>query len=41
MKLSKDFISHKSGSDFILVPTGTAEFSGVVKGNSTFGWIYS
>ena len=39
MKLSKDFIAHQSGDDFILVPTGTAKFSGIVKGNSTFGFI--
>ena len=39
MKLSKQFISYDAGSESMLVPTGSAEFSGLVKGNSTFGAI--
>lgn len=37
MKLSKDFLVHNSGGEAILVPTGKAKFSGVVRGNKTFG----
>lgn len=37
MKLSKDFLIHNSGDDSILVSTGKAAFSGVVRGNKTFG----
>ena len=39
MKLNKDFILHKTNDESILVPTGNAEFSGVVRGNKTFGSI--
>ena len=39
MKLSKKFILHNSGEESILVPTGEAEFSGIVKGNTVFGQI--
>lgn len=39
MKLKKDFIAHNTGSESLLVPTGAAEFSGLVKGNKTFGVI--
>lgn len=37
MKLSKDFILHIADGETILVPTGNAEFSGVVRGNKTLG----
>ncbi len=37
MKLNKDFLIHNAGSDSILVSTGKAGFSGVVRGNKTFG----
>ena len=37
MKLNKDFLLHNSGSESILVPTGNAGFSGVVRGNKTLG----
>ena len=39
MKLKKEFITHDTGSESLLVPTGAAEFSGLVKGNRTFGAI--
>ena len=37
MKLSKDFILHTTDGETILVPTGNAKFSGVVRGNKTLG----
>ena len=37
MKLNKDFILHISGEEAVLVPTGKAKFSGVVRGNKTLG----
>ncbi len=39
MRLRKDFIIHESDGEFLLVGTGTAPFSGVVKGNKTLGAI--
>lgn len=39
MKLSKDFLTHNTGDDAVLVSTGKAEFSGVVRGNKTLGAI--
>jgi len=39
MKLKKEFIVYDTGDETILVPTGDAGFSGIVKGNSTFGYI--
>ena len=39
MKLKKDFITHDIGSESLLVPTGAAGFSGLVKGNKTLGVI--
>ena len=39
MKLNKNFLVHKTGSDTIIVPTADAGFSGVVKGNTTLGVI--
>lgn len=39
MKLNKNFLVHKTGNDTIIVPTGNADFSGVVKGNETLGAI--
>ncbi len=35
MKLKADFLVHEAGDQTILVPTGRAEFSGVVQGNRT------
>ena len=39
MKLKKEFITYDTGSESLLVPTGSAEFSGLVKGNRTLGAI--
>lgn len=39
MKLNKNFLVHKTGNDTVVVPTGNADFSGVVKGNETLGII--
>ncbi len=40
MKLKKEFIVHNTGDESILVPTGNADFSGIVKGNKTVGFIF-
>ena len=37
MKLNKEFLLHNTRSESILVPTGGAGFSGVVRGNKTLG----
>ena len=37
MKLNKNFIVHNSGGESLLVPTGEADFSGLVRGNKTLG----
>ena len=37
MKLNKEFLLHNTGTESILVPTGGAGFSGVVRGNRTLG----
>ena len=39
MKLKKEFITHDTGSESLLVPTGKASFAGLVKGNRTLGAI--
>ena len=39
MKLKKEFITHDTGSESLLVPTGKAGFAGLVKGNKTLGAI--
>ena len=39
MKLKKEFITHDTGEESLLVPTGSAGFSGLVKGNKTLGAI--
>ena len=39
MKLKKEFITHDSGNEILLVPVGGALFSGLVKGNKTLGAI--
>ncbi len=41
MKLKKTFIVHNTGSESLLVPTGGAGFSGLVRGNETMGAILS
>lgn len=37
MKLNKEFLIHNTEEESLLVPTGTAGFSGVVRGNRTLG----
>lgn len=39
MKLKKEFLVHHTRGETILVPAGGADFSGVVRGNQTFGAI--
>ena len=39
MKLKKEFITHDTGKESLLVPTGSADFSGLVRGNKTLGAI--
>ena len=39
MKLRKEFITYDSGSESMLIPTGSAGFAGLVKGNKTLGAI--
>ncbi len=39
MKLNKNFLIHKTGSEVVVVPMGNANFSGVIKGNETLGVI--
>ena len=39
MKLKKEFLVHRTGGETLLVPAGNASFSGVVRGNRTFGEI--
>ena len=39
MKLKSEFILHNTGAETVLVPTGRADFSGVARGNATFGAI--
>ena len=41
MKLKKDFIVHEAGKETMLVATGKAHFSGLVKGNKMLGEILS
>ena len=39
MKLKKEFIVHETPTETMLVSTGKAEFSGLVKGNKMLGMI--
>ncbi len=39
MKLKSRFITHETGNESLLIPTGGAGFSGLVKGNKTLGAI--
>ena len=39
MKLKKEFITHDTGSESLLVSVGGSGFSGLVKGNKTLGAI--
>ena len=37
MRLKKEFITHDADGESLLVPTGAAGWSGLVRGNKTFG----
>lgn len=37
MKLGKEFLLHSTDTETLLVPTGAADFSGIVRGNRTLG----
>lgn len=37
MKLKREFLLHNANGESILVPTGKADFSGIVRGNTTLG----
>lgn len=39
MKLKKEYLPHQAMGEYMLIPTGEAEFKGLVKGNETFGLI--
>ena len=39
MKLKKEFLVHNTGGEAVLVPTGEAGFSGVMRGNRSLGAI--
>lgn len=39
MKLKKDFITHITASESLLVPDGSSNFSGLIRGNKTLGAI--
>ncbi|MCR5306272.1 MAG: PqqD family protein [Oscillospiraceae bacterium] len=39
MKLSSGFLSHTDGGETLLIPTGAAKFSGLVRSNTTAGVI--
>lgn len=39
MRLSNAFITYDTGTESMLVPTGNAEWSGLVRGNRTLGAI--
>ena len=39
MKLKNDFITYETGTESLLVPAGSAGFSGLVRGNKTLGAI--
>ena len=37
MRLKEEFLTHTSGNEAYLVPSGNLEFRGLVKGNETLG----
>ena len=39
MKLKKDYITHSTNGESLLVPAGSAGFAGIVRGNRTLGAI--
>ena len=41
MKLNQEFLVHNTTGESLLVPTGKAPFSGIVRGNRTLGVLFS
>ena len=41
MKLNQEFLVHNTTGESLLVPTGKAPFSGIVRGNRTLGVLLS
>ena len=39
MKINKNFLTHDDGENKLIVSTGSSEFSGLIRGNSTAGFI--
>ena len=39
MKLKKEYVTHSADGETLLIATGNAGFSGIVKGNKTFAAI--
>ena len=39
MKLNKNFLLHKTGGEVVVVPTGDANFSGIIRGNESLSII--
>ena len=39
MKLNKNFLVHKTGGEVVVVPTGDANFSGIIRGNESLSII--
>lgn len=37
MKLRNEFLTHRSGAESFIVPADGAKFSGLIRGNKTFG----
>ena len=37
MKLRSEFLSHRNGGEAFIIPAEGAKFSGLVRGNKTFG----
>ena len=37
MKLRSEFLSHRNGEEAFIIPAEGAKFSGLVRGNKTFG----
>lgn len=39
MKINDSFLKHDSDGESLLIPTGEAKFSGIIRGNKTLGEI--
>ena len=37
MKLRNEFLTHRNGTESFIVPADSAKFSGLIRGNKTFG----